>query len=160
MTMNGALLGWSGVALALGLVACGGGSSSPGSSSSSPTAPSGAAICSPAVVTICGGSFNGGPTTFGQVTVTAGGAPSCRVALGEAIPISFTIVNPNSTAAWQINTNTRQAASPSSGNASSAGPFQATVQFTTFGGDNTTDDTIHLTINGSGGCDFKIYGHK
>ena len=93
----------------------------------------------------------------------AGGAPSCRVALHEAIPISFTIVNPDSAGTWQIFTHTHQSASPSSGSAGSAGPFQATVQFTTFGGDNITDDTIHMdfSLRGSGiGCDFPIYGHK
>jgi len=133
-----------------------------GGPASSPTAPSASAICSPPVVITCTNpdAPNDGRASIGQITVTAGGAPSCRVAVREAIPISFTIVRPDSTVTWQIATNTRQSASPSSGSAGSAGPFQATVQFTTFGGDNRTDDTFRITTSNGLGCDVPIYGRK
>lgn len=141
--------------------ACKGGSDG-GGSTSSPTAPSASATCSPPVVTTCTNpeAPNDSRTAIGQITVAAGGAPSCRVAVREAIPISFTIVRPDSNVTWQIVTNTRQSASPSSGSAGSAGPFQATVQFTTFGGDNRTDDKFRITTSNGLGCDVPIHGRK
>ena len=151
--------GLSAALLAVALPACKGGSSAV----SAPTPPSASATCSPPVVTTCFVSSGQSAETraaIGQVTVMAGGAPSCRVAINEGIPISFTIVNPRSTASWTIETNTRQAASPSTGSAATAGPFQATVQFRTFGGDNITDDTIHVSTSDQLGCEFHIYGHK
>lgn len=148
------------VAMAVG--GCQGGSDeSGGSSASSPTAPSASATCSPPVVTVCGSNGpNDGRPGIGQVTVSAGGAPSCRVALREAIPISFTIVNPNSGFTWEIQTNARHSVSPSSGSASSAGPFQATVQFNSFGGDNRTDDSFRITTSGGLGCTVPIHGRN
>lgn len=117
---------------------------------------------SPPVVITCTNpeAPNDGRTAIGQITVAAGGAPSCRVAVREARPIAFTIVRPDSNVTWQIVTNTRQSASPSSGSAGSAGPFQATVQFTTFGGDNRTDDTVRVVPSSGLGCDLRIYGRN
>lgn len=95
-----------------------------------------------------------------QVTVSAGGAPSCRVALREALQISFTIHDPRSGATWQIQTNSRHSVSPSSGSADSAGPFQAIVQFNSFGGDNRIDDTFRITTSDQLGCSVAIHGHN
>ena len=155
-------LGLSLVMIAVIAAACKGGSDGSGGSASSPTAPTASATCSPPVVITCTNpeASGDGRTAIGQITVVAGGAPSCRVAVREAIPISFTAVRPDSNVTWQIVTNTRQSASPSSGGAGSAGPFQATVQFTTFGGDNRTDDRFRITTSNGLGCDVPIYGHN
>ncbi len=145
------------VTIGMLLVSCKSGPSST-SSPSAPSAPSASALCSPPVVATC---FAGGLPGFGQVTLTAGGAPSCRVALNEAIPISFTIANPDSSLSWEIQVNpARHFVSPSSGSAGTAGPFQATAQFTNFR-DNNGDDTIYFRMsNNTGGCTVPIYGHK
>lgn len=159
--LNRTHVNWSPVLLAVTVAACGGSSESP--SSPSPTAPSPSGTCSPAVVTVCAvaGAPSDGRTAIGQVTVSSGGAPSCRVAVHEAISISFTIVNPNSSARWEIRqNNTHISSSPTSGSAGSAGPFQATVQFTTFGGDNVTEDTVSMTTSDQLGCEVRVYGHK
>lgn len=160
--LNRGSLGVSAVLLVVGVAACVGSGGS-GTSSSSPTAPSVSAICSPAVVTICSDPkvASDGRTAIGQVTVLSGGAPSCRVALHEAISISFTIVNPKSSATWGIRQdNTHISSSPTSGSAGSQGPFQATVQFATFGGDNRTDDFVSLTTSDQLGCEVRVYGHQ
>lgn len=159
--MKRGYLGLSAVMITVIAAACKGGSDGSGGLASSPTAPSAAATCSPPVVTVCGSDGpNDGRPGIGQVTVWAGGAPSCRVALREAIPISFTIVNPNSGFTWEIQVNSRHSVSPSSGSASSAGPFQATVQFNSFGGDNRTDDSFRITTSGGIGCTVPIHGHN
>ena len=155
-------LGASVVLLAAIVSGCKGGSDA-GGSASSPTAPSASAICSPPVVTVCSvpsSVESDRRAAIGQVTVSAGGGPSCRVALREAIPISFTINDPHSGATWQIQTNSRHSASPSSGSADSAGPFHATVQFLSFGGDNRTDDTFRITTSDQLGCTVAMFGHN
>jgi hypothetical protein len=60
-------------------------------------------------------------------------------------------VNPDSSLSWRFLTNTRQSALPSFGNAGTVGPFQATVQFLTFGGDNIMDDSVGIGLSNNSG---------
>ena len=146
------------------LIGCGGGcrgSSGPG------TAPSTTGCTTPAVVSC---NTVPGQPNLGQMTVAKGGSPDCNVGVNEAIPISFSILNPAPGFIWAGFTNTRQSVTPSQGSAATAGPFQVTAKFLTFGGDNTSTDQMPFgicrdNVTPSPGacnilCTVPLYGHN
>ena len=160
--------------------ACAGGGSS--SSNTGPTSPTPTNPGTPVSQTGCSvtyqcpnvdanGVANPSTPTFDQLTLTTGTSDSCRADVlrnpsSPTVPIQFTIRNaaPNTPAAsyfWSVNTGPdMMSTSPPSGQTTTAGPFQATAQFSNFSGSISSGqnltETLELDIHNSGASGTSI----
>lgn len=129
------------------LPACGGGDSSstaptpvpdpiPAGSAGTTLTQSGCAATYACPNVDAGGAANPTTPTFDRLILSNGTSSSCRADIGPGsppppamIPIEFTVRNPASGYQWQSqSTSSARLAAPFSGNITTAGPYQATLQ--------------------------------